>query len=326
MALFNVTTSQNTLLAMTHNAHAISETVPQNAGDTDFESARETRVHWKLADLSQGNTADTYKINAPIQNGDRIFIRHNNTMYDTLASGVVQSQTLVHPNMTSNTLPSGTASSSVGANAWKFFDGDINTGADTSADGFWCSYNFLDNQPQTIYSYYARFGYHTTNLYYTAGATSFVIEGSMDGTNWSTISTENFAAAAYCNGLIKQIDSPGSFSHYRFRVTGYINNNIDMMAFHLLSNEGNTGNCSTITQGATPQAVFKLNDKVSFNGQPSLVEKDIYYEYGNTGLKLYAVQIFNDQLLDGRNLQTRVDFKTAGNEMTELTSNIFKMI
>lgn len=330
MALYNVSTAGNTLLALDHVAHCSSEDIFQNVEDTDFESIRETRVHWRLANIAEaGSTANTLVTNTPLQNGDRIFIRLNNgQIYDTIASGVAQSTATIHPPMTSNTLPSGVASSSsAGATAWRAFDGDAATGNDMYADvGEWIQYQFIDNTPTVVYTYMIKHEY---------GMYGFVIEGSLDGTNWSTISTEDVGASNDPNwlntGRIFTIDSPGAFSYYRCRITrsAYTAGSTalrNFYAFHLLTPNGTSADTTAITNGEVPDQVFKYTDKISFNGGAPAVEKDVYYEYGTTGTKLYVLSLYHDVLLNGRILSTRIDFSTAGNEATEITGQVYKLV
>ena len=321
MALYNVTTAGNTLLATAHIAHSTSEQVIQNVEDTDFESIRETRVHWQLANISDGfSTANHLVTNTPLANGDRIFIRKSNgVIYDTVASGVVSSTAPVHAPMTSNTLPQGIAASSNGV-AWNAFDNNLATGCDMVTNvGHWVQYQFVDNTPTTIYSYYIK---------HEGFVTGFVIEGSLDGTNWSTISSEYNADTLYwLNGRTHSIDSPGAFSYYRWRITSNgANTTRTLYAFHLLSPNGTTADTTSITAGETPTQVFKFTDTISFNGGSPAIEKDIYYEYGTTGLKLYALALYHDKLLDGRILTTRIDFTSASNAVTEITGQVFKLV
>lgn len=328
MALYNVTTSGNTLLATDHIAHCTSEQVLQNVEDTDFESIRETRVHYQLQNIAEaGSSANTLVTNTPLANGDRIFIRKNNgVIYDTIASGVAVSTATIHPAMTSNTLPQGVATAShTGTGQWQVFDGNSGTGSDMRVDaGEWVQYQFVDNTPTTVYKYLIKHEY---------GIKAWVIEGSLDGINYSTISSEYIGEdPVYLNtARTFTIDSPGAFSYYRFRITSshYSAGSSTVRffyAFHLLSTVGTTADTSAITAGETPDQVFKFEDTISFNGGNAAVEKDIYYEYGTTGLKLYALALYHDVLLDGRILTTRIDFSGASNAVTEITAQVYKLV
>lgn len=327
MGLYNVTTVNNTLLATEYVANATSEVVNQDAGDTDFESVRESRVHWRLQNISDGSlsSADTLVSTAPLQNGDRMFLRLNSgAIYDILASNVTVGTTPVHPNMTSNTQPEGVAKSNTDStDDYLIFDGDDNTKRGSSLyTDHWAYYQFKDNVPQTIYSYYIK---ATSSYTGTTQEFNFKIEGSLDGVNWATISTENSSHNEInSSGHIYQIESPGSFSYYRIYFTdiysyAYLN------SFSLLSGSGSIMDTSAYTNGEIPDQVFKFTDTLAYNGNIA-VEKDVFYEYGTSGTKLAVTSLYNDVLVGGRTLTTHLEFTTSGNEIVEITGQVYKAV
>jgi len=331
MALYNVTTVNNTLLSTANTANCESEIINQDAGDTDFESIRDTRVHWRLNNISSGlSSADLLVSTVPIQNGDRIFIRKDdNSIYDTTAQGVVQNTAPIHPNMTSNNAPEGVAlSSPADTDAFKAFDGDDGTYTTMKLDvGSWIQYQFKNNTPTSVSSFYFRT--HTTNAYQHYHYIAFNIEGSLDGDNWSTISTHP-TLAYYEDGEIFQIESPGSYSYYRLICTD-VGNSADtyhnyVVSFSLLSESGNTVDTSGITLGETPTHVFKFTDTIKFNGGDPATQKDVFYEYGTTGTKLAVISVYNDYVLNGTTLKTTFEFTSSGNEVVETTGQIYKLI
>ena len=323
MALFNVTTEENTLLAVRHDAHAISELVNQNAEDTDFESAREMRAHWLLSNISTLlSSADTLITSTPIVDGERIFIRLNDgTIVDTIASGVQPDTASLVPRMTSNDSPAGQCvhydfGSDPRTDPWKVFDGDELTviqlgNASIAPSGI--GYSFENQEPHLVTQYYLR---DTSN-----GTFSWKIEGSVNGVDWSTISTE--VSESIFVGKIYTIQSPGEFGHYRVVFSQYSTYNI-IASFDLLGT-GSSVDTSSVTNGETPDQVFKFEEEVLLNGIKA-TEKDIYYEFGNWGSKLYALTLYEDLTLDGRVFSTRINFTATGNAMTELTAQIFKEI
>lgn len=321
MALFNVSTAGNTLLATDHTANCESEIINQDVADTDFESIRETRVYWRLANISSGlSSANTLVSDTPIFTNDRIFIRTNNgAIYDTTAQGVVQNTAPIHPNMTSNTLPQGTViDNSNRSDAWKAFDGNPATyTASNYYTNHWVGYNFFNNEPHQVFSYHLKFNSGGNSF----NSNNWVIEGSLDGTNWSTISTE--VRGDLSAGTTYNIESPGFFSWYRIRFT-YIENYNAIKLFSLLGPGGTTVDTTAVTNGEIPDQVFKFTDTVSFNGAAAATQKDVFYEYGTTGTKLSVTSLYNDYSLGGRTLKTRFDFTSAGNEVTEITGQIFK--
>ncbi len=312
MALYNVSTSGNSLKAIGNPSHATSELVLQDAEDTDFESIRETRVHWKLANISTNqSTADTAVTNVSVSNGDRIFIRKNSgEIIDTVAAGVSIAESCVVPIMTSNTSPEGVAySGQSGGDAWKAFNANDSDSVYHGDANIVLQYTFKDNVPVQINNFYLKTDRNDTN---------FLVEGSVDGTNWSTISTFNNVDT---RGTVFTIESPGEFSSYRIKNTSA---SWRVSAWDLLG-DGVSIDTTAITAGETPDQVFLYKDSISFNGAVA-VEKDIFYEYGNTGLSLYALTLYEDVVLTGRQIQTRIDFSATGNIASEITGQVYKAL
>lgn len=313
MALFNVSTSGATLAAIGYPAHATSELILQDGGDTDFESIRETRVHWNLANISTAaSTADTCITNTTLVNGDRIFIRKNNgSIVDTFVTGASSEESTVVPNMTSNTVPEGVAS---GANtaSESYFAFDGNDATATHVYNYqWIQYQFKDNTPTLI----NRYAFKATD-----SSGGWTIEGSVDGVNFSTISTQS--AIDTRTKRIYTIESPGEFSVYRFNPNSDFSGQV--YCFDLLG-DGVSIDTSAITLGEVPDQVFKFEDTISFNGATA-IEKDIFYEYGTAGTALYALTLYEDVTLTGRQIQTRVDFSASGNKSVEITGQIYKAL
>lgn len=318
MALFNVSTANNTLLATAHTAHAESNIINQDATDTDFESIRQARVKWLLADVIDAGQSGTdfAVVNAPVVDGDRIFVRKSDgTIADTTAIVDETSITPAHPFMDSNTTPSGVCNASDNSSAaWYAFDNDEST---TNTVGVyyngWVSYQFENNTPTLINQFKLKTDYYDG---------SYRLEGSLDGTNWATIG--EYGPLDAKNGVILDVQSPGEFSHYRIINLRY-NTWVYFSTFWLLSNDGRKIDTTNATQGEIPQNVFRFTDTVSFNSTIA-TEQDIYYEYGTSGSKLYALSLYNNVQLAGRQVTTRVDFGTNGNEVTEITGQLYKVV
>ncbi len=314
MALHNVSIVNSNLLATANNAHCTSEEVIQEVEDNDFESIREVRTHWKLANISSGQSStDTANITTPLVNGDRIVIRTNDgVLHDTIVAGATIDTTPVHAPMTSATLPAGVASGNY-SNAWEAFDGDGVTMASLANYGSSSlQYQFENNIPQYISRYYLK----TFQTY-----TDHHLYGSLDGTNWSLISS-SYGNPQHTNATFT-VNSPGEFSYYRIKFpTCY---SAGVYTFSLLTDEGTSIDTSAITQGETPDQVFSFSDSIEFNGSQA-VEKDIYFEYGTTGDKLYALALYEDVLLDGRVIATHVDFSATSNEVVEITGQVYKEV
>jgi len=318
MALYNVDSSGNYLISIGPNAHTESEIVNQDAGDTDFESIRETRIHWRLQNISTiFSSADTLITTTSLSVGDRIFIRLNNgTIIDTTTPNSAPAEGSVVPIMSSNSVPEGVAwSNRDGGNAWHAFDQNNGTGcrAAWNQSGGIVQYTFKDNTPVHINKFYVNCDGNGNNV-------ALKIEGSVDGTNWSTIG--EYPVRNLINGSTYNIESPGAFSAYRITNTNKTYFNVE--SFDLLG-EGVSVDLSAYTNGETPDQVFKFKDTVAFNGQTAS-EKDIFYEYGSTGTKMSAISLYSDIPLTGRQLVTRVDFETVGNEVREITAQIYKAL
>lgn len=329
MALINVTNDGGKLLALTNFGTATAETISQDVGDTDFESIRETRAVWNLANISDLNSsADTLVSKVPIDTGDRLFlVKDNGQIFDFIAGTVTKSTTGLQPNMTSNTVPSGVASCegySTTANAWKVFDGDVNT--DLGSPIGWNSsigvqYQFANNERTVVDRVFVRMKYYNSTSY----TLYLKILGSNDGVNWVTVSNYKGYNTITLNNTGYSIDvqSPGAFSYYKIYTSNCIYSSFSEVSF--LVDTGDTLNTSGITAGEVPSRVFKFEDVIKFNGNPAL-EKDIYYEYGTAGSKLFAFPIYHDVILSGRTLTTTVEFSAVGNELKEITGQIYKAL
>lgn len=323
MALLNVSNASGKLLALTSVGTATAEIINQDVGDTDFESIRETRAVWNLANISDPqSTVDTLVANVPINTGDRLFlVKDNGQIFDFIAPAVTKSTASMIPNMTSATLPSGTVTGS-DANAWKAFDGDNDTYMDTrtSTGTLWAAYQMPNNERIKVTRMYVKF----QNTYPYPQDRPFRILASNDGTNWVTIHQYvTYSVAQLKAGVAFDVHSPGEFSYYRMDMPNSYY--FQLSTFSFLVDTGDTINTSTITQGEIPTRVFKFEDKIKFNGNVAL-EKDIYYEYGTAGSKLLAFPIYHDVILSGRTLETKVEFSAVGNELKEITGQIYKAL
>lgn len=325
MALLNVSNASGKLLALTNTGTAIAEVINQDAGDTDFESIREARAVWNLANISDiSSSADTLVSKVPITAGDRLFlVKDNGSIFDFTAGAVTKSTIGMQPNMTSNTVPSGVVLGTgiqTAADAYKAFDGNSATYVQSNYNtAVAMQYQFANNERKYVDQVYLK-------MFNASGSstTQIKILGSNDGINWVTISNYiGYSNTTLQNGTVINIQSPGEFSYYKLYTP-----NCNYMLFQEISfliNTGDSINTSAITQGEIPSRVFKFEDKIKFNGNVAL-EKDIYYEYGTAGSKLFAFPIYHDVILMGRTLETTVEFSAVGNELKEITGQIYKAL
>lgn len=99
---------------------------------------------------------------------------------------VPTSRATVHPSMTSNTTPSGTAADSSGhADAWRVFDGDITSESTTiTAKSGWYSYTFPGSTAKVADAYWII----ASDVYPSACPTTWTFDG-YDGTSWTVLDT-----------------------------------------------------------------------------------------------------------------------------------------
>lgn len=320
MALFNVTNTNGKLAALTNNGSAIAESITQDIGESDFESIREVRAIWKLNNISNNSTVNNLVTSVPIAQGDRLFcVKNNNEIVDFNAGVVTVSSASLIPNMTSNITPSGIVSTNNGtpADAYKLFDGNSDTEF-YIVNGRYVQYKFNNNEQKKINKIRITTG---ASVYYSI--TSVLVEGSLDGVNFVKISNNKITITANTTAVF-DIQSPGFYSNYR--VTPFFNNtggNTSTKEILLISDTGYSISTATIAPGEIPVKVFKFTDKIKFNSVAAIV-KDIYYEYGTNGSMLMVFPIYHDVILNSRDLVTKVEFSAVGNEVSEITGQIFK--
>ena len=323
MALNEVINKNGALFAKTFDGTAVAEPITQDDGDKDFESIREVRAIWHLANISgSASSPDNLVALSPINEGDRlILVKDDNSTVDFIAKGVKKSTRSMIPKMTDNTTPAGVASSSTGA-AWRAFDDsdgtDIRVGGGTSP--LWVAYNFENNERKFVENVYVKARYEDK----WSNISEIHIQGSMDGVIWQTLSRHTGLGHSMSSGKTFTVQFPGSYSHYRvyapnaYRYSGF-------QTISLLTDEGDALDTTDITAGKTPSKVFRFMDVLKFNGVPA-IEKDIYLKYGTTGNKLLAFPIYHDVLLSGRTLTTSVEFSAPNNDVTEITGQVYKAV
>lgn len=138
--------------------------------------------------------------------------------------------TLATPQMTSNTLPSGTVTFSqrytTGLDGWKAFDRDfINTGWAAGLNTDWLAYQFATSKRIIKYSIYP---------FYTLGytPTSWTYEG-WNGTTWVVLDTQSNIIDWVINTPKDFIiDNPNTYIKYRINITSHLDS-----AMHIGLNE-----------------------------------------------------------------------------------------
>lgn len=120
------------------------------------------------------------------------------------------------PVMTGTSAPSGTASASLatsGNEAWKAFDNDSGTSWESDA-GFpaWLQYQFPSAKTATSYAI-------TADVTPTLDPTDWTLEGSNDGSTWTTLDT--VSGESFTSGQRKTFTptTTGSYSYYRLNIS-----------------------------------------------------------------------------------------------------------
>lgn len=341
MSLNNVVLNGDKLVSVTSDGVAISEVITQEVEDTDFESIRETRVAFLLADINNPglSTADTAVCSARINNGDRIFIRKTDkSITESIAVGVNTAGAITLPvmdvmdNEHATVTYDATDNRQSSTDNYKTFDGVGGTYVNISVGkniGMVLKNGVLKRATRFLLkSGYWSYGWN-------AGVDDFKIEGTLDGVNWATISIHSLdlsgnetnvtAKELTSTGIIFDIQTPGEFTGYRLVIVGATGAYTRINTLDFLGEDGSSIDTTSVTNGEVPAGIYKFEEVVKINNNIA-VEKDIVTEYGGNGDNLLAFPIYHDISLTGRELTAEVDFKTTGNAVTEISGKIFKLV
>lgn len=135
------------------------------------------------------------------------------------------------PVMTSSNAPSGLAYASIStANAWEAFDGDTNTvWESSSAVNSYIAYQFPTAQIASSYMLEWNNGGRSV-------PTGWLLQGSNDGSTWSTLDTETGQNPATFMILSYNIGTPASYTYYRLYITSATGLFIGLAAMQLYGN------------------------------------------------------------------------------------------
>jgi hypothetical protein len=205
------------------------------------------------------------------------------------------------PQMTSNTLPSGVCTDSMGsANAYKAFDRYVTSaiqGLLINSTTGWVQYQFAS--PVTITSY--RFAWASTNV----NPRAWTLKGSNNGTDWTTIHTQpTITPGTEGSWYSTNVPSP-SYSYYRFDVSssgGAASFYINRLGFCTASDAGTqytytapngvtvTSSHLTTASGSTPALSYYM-EKLFNNTIPA--GANITYQYYSTQVKTTVTLTFD---------------------------------
>lgn len=328
MALTNVISSGGYLLAEFDGGIAISELITQELVDNDFVEAKNTRSLGQHSNISSiTSTADTLITSNPLTTGSRIIIRKNDGTFNEMIVSTTAAVTNAGqiPVMWGNTTPRGTASAkytTTNVEPWRAFDKDSTSYSHIggSASNGWVEYRNENDELIEYSSYYI----HATGMSTPDGWT---LQGSTNGVDWTNLDVQTATSA---NGVYSVTQNQAPYSRYRIFAG---DTSVYVYKFDLLG-DGVSIDTSAITAGETPDQVYVVDDKISFNDQ-LLTESAVTYEYGVSGERLFSFKQYDDIVIpddgsgdgDGsRTCTTKVEFSAAGNLITEITGDLWEAV
>jgi len=314
--MLNFTSNNNNILSARTNdvSYAVANDIVQIDNEPDFESCRDGRAIWLANNISSSDSdIDKLYSTVPLHENDRIFIvKKDGTIADWRIpkDKLTSSNFSVIPEMTSDTEPSGKVT---GKNIFKS-NPDWTENQNTIS-----IYEF--EEPCSIDSIY--FKTISKSRYDSKSDYSFNISVSDDGIN--------FIIIAYDFSLTNENYTPIPFPKKAKFIKISVNKMRSSLQVQFLATSLETKGTSSVvdtspvTQGEKPEKVFKFMDTCSINGAV-FQEKTNYTEYGTHGDKLYIAQGLQDLVMPSRVLTPRVDFKAVGNELIELSTQVYKKI
>ncbi len=326
MSLYNVRTSNNYIMAQFGDGVAVSEEIIQELVDNDFIGVKNARVLWKLNNIySATSAANTLVTSADVVVGSKLIIRLNDgSLHEMIVSETTPvTNAFQIPTMWDRDKPRGNTTATYdtpGTESWRAFDASLTTFSYHSYAAVGSiEYRFQDSEEFEFTQYYLKgMGYDTVG---------FRIEGSINGLDWTQLDTRAISTPSGTYDLTENI---GSYSRYRVTTNG-TNDYGYAYSFNLLG-DGVSIDTTAITNGETPDQVFLWDDKIYFNDQLATLKLD-YPEYGFDGEKLHVYSQYDDVIIpddasgdgDGsRTITTKVEFSSAGNCITEITSDLWQ--
>ena len=289
--LTNVITTDGVLTSVTLNASA-SNTLIQDANDNDFESLRDISAKFIYDNVSISDTAGIFKSKIPIKIGDKIVIDDTVITLDN----VTQTTSSFVPVLTSNT-SSGTVSGNFDeTNLYKLF-----TDTAPAILGSELSYvNYHFDIPTIVQRIILTLDSYNTHI---------TIEGSVDGTNYTTL------VNTILNNNLIVIPIAGSYSDYKITIDDAKTWN----KIQLTDYQGDTSDISAVVS-TTPANVYIENDVKINNASLNKLSTSVY----DAGTGKFTVDtIYDDININGRILETLINFKSISS-MTYFTSKVFK--
>lgn len=317
--LNGATSTGNILLARNNNAVAISKEINQLLIDVDYRSIKNLMVHQLLANIvTRSNISiDSFNTSTPLSAGDEIIIKKADGKYYSLIldsnmiTTNIDASNLI-PVMISNNSPSGLLTPFSGSNSIYlcFTTNKNNTSYSISNDIKTFTYQFENNDPVLIKKIYCKLEISNSNC---------TLYGSNNGIDFTSLGTTNTGKI-----LTYSFTHDIAYSYYKFVFSNPSGYQTFVQNIELLG-AGYTIDTSSITNGEIPTEVYKCN-KFKFN--EIYATEDISRRHIEDSYSGYSKLIarYNDIIFyPARNIVTQVELPVAGNQITEVTAEIYKL-
>jgi hypothetical protein len=349
MALYNVDNSNGYLQALSNDAYAISEPITQDTGENDFKSVENIRCFYDLINISSADTSDVLKLGFQPNDGDEMLLVksddsiHTLTINSNLYLGIEQAISV--PLMTSNTAPSGVASSSTVMNNSSNF-APFNAFDRQALDHGWAP-DGGDYFSTIGYQYDSGMKVKNTKYRINMGnmdsvtnqpgsdyaASQWVLQGSNDGSIWDDLDArtgegQNIWDAKNAGGVIYTIASPGEYNYYRLTdIRRYKDDGAAISGltnFDLLSDMYKY-DTTAITGGEIPDKAFINRETLEINSMLVPIKTKSYgYNTAYNGYLRGRIDFMNTAVT-GREIINTINFSKAGNKLTEMTFDIYRV-
>jgi len=308
--LYNIDKTNGILTSTSDNAYAIG-TITQNNNENNFSSVKNITSTWKLQNNDTLINTDEVYVDTSINSNDIIMVYYNNILSivpnDKAEEGIIA----INDILTSN--DNKVTSLHKMDDAYKVFDND--------PDSFFkmditdnITYKF-DNKI-ILKHYYLKTDGNLENGWF--------IEGSVDGTNWATISTETkYSVSKTINGDIFNIQTPGNFLYYRLSVSD--TKSVKIYDLKLLNNNQRYRiDTKDITKGHKIDKCFINTEQIKINDiQLTKISADVINaEIVENTLKIKI--LYKDIELDANKYEFKILFFYKNNQFLGLNSDIYK--
>jgi len=321
MANNNVKIIEGNVVSIGPNAFCTSDIIEQEAEDSDFESLREIKAQFVLKNVcSDTSDVGSCVVMGGLETGDRLFYRKNdNTVVEQIIEDgdVLIASPLVIPKM----LSASETWAEVTSGNWNLLGNGVGIARYSMLEET-LKFNTFGDLINLKYVKLSGQDMHPSEN----SDFNITLKGSLDGVNWSVIDYDkNIAPVDVSNGILFPLLSPGNFQYFALfiykKYAAYSISNFKVQFYDEIMSEVN---CTDTMGLEIPSTVYKFNEKVEVNGE-QLTENNVTKIYGFTGESLQVNVNYNDYLITGRSLQTKIYLTSSGNEFREIYGQIFKV-